>query len=143
MVGASKKKYEIKADIPAHVSEPEMLYAVRQNTITTDYLDRLKPLSGLKDETLSTSLNLSIKTFRNYKVTSSVMKPHLQEHVLALLSLYKHGITVFGDQKQFNEWLEKANHFFDNDQPINFFTTISGIRYVDDRLTAIEYGDNV
>lgn len=141
-MGQQKKTYDAD-DLPAYVSEPEMLYAVRKNSVTTEYLSRLKDISGLKDETLSTSLNLSIKTFRNYKVTLSTMKPHLQEHVLALISLYKHGISVFGNQKQFNEWLTKSNHFFDNDQPINFFTTISGIRYVDDRLTAIEYGDNV
>ena len=142
-MGQQKKTYEHEEDIPAYVSEPEMLYAVRKNSVTTEYLSRLKDISGLKDERLSTSLNLSIKTFRNYKVKLSTMKPHLQEHVLALISLYKHGISVFGNQKQFNEWLTKPNHFFDNDQPINFFTTISGIRYVDDRLTAIEYGDNV
>ena len=111
-MGQQKKTYDPADDLPAYVSEPEMLYAVRKNSVTTEYLSRLKDISGLKDETLSISLNLSIKTFRNYKVTLSTMKPHLQEHVLALISLYKHGISVFGNQKQFNEWLTKSNHFF-------------------------------
>ncbi len=100
-------------------------------------------MSGLKDETLSVSLNISLKTFRNYKEADLAMKPHLQEHVFSLLSLYKHGIDVFGSSEQFNEWLQKANFFFDNDQPIHFFTTISGIKYIDSRLTAIQYGDNI
>ena len=71
------------------------------------------------------------------------MKPYLQEHVFALLSLFTHGIDIFGTSDQFDEWLQKPNHFFDNDSPIDFLNTISGIKYTDDRLTAMEYGDNV
>ncbi len=138
-----EKKYKAKVSaVPGQVSEPEMLYAVRSNKITSDHLNNLKDLSGLKDEILSVSLNLNVKTFRNYKSKTVSMKPHLQEHVLALLSLYKHGVSVFGSQSLFNEWLEKPNHFFDGDAPMDFLTTISGIRFTDDRLTGIEYGDN-
>lgn len=129
--------------VPDMVSEPEMLYAIRKNTITTDYLERLKAFSGLKDGILAEALNLSLKTLSNYKGASIPMKPYLQEHVLALLSLYKHGYEVFGDIEPFNSWLQTKNPFFDNDTPISFFTTISGIRFINDRLTAIAYGDNV
>lgn len=138
------KTYHSSEDrIPQYVSEPEMLYAVRQNKITTDYLSDLKEMSGLKDETLSDSLNMNIKTFRSYKMTPLPMKPHLQEHVFAMLSLYQHGIQIFGSYKKFNEWMEKTNFFFDNDKPISFLTTISGIKHIDNRLTAMQYGDNV
>ena len=71
------------------------------------------------------------------------MKPYLQEHVFILLSLFKHGIEFFGTSGKFGEWLQKENYFFDNDKPINFLDTISGIRFTDSRLTAMEYGDNV
>lgn len=137
-----KEKYQNK-DIPSKASEPEVLYAVRQNKITSNYIDVLKKLSGLKDELLSASLNLNIKTFRSYKLKSMPMKPYLQEHVFILLSLFKHGIDFFGTSNKFGEWLQKENYFFDNDMPINFLDTISGIRYTDDHLTAMEYGDNV
>ena len=137
-----KKTYQ-KVEIPAKVSEPEMLYAIRQNNITSEQIFNLKKLSGQTDELLSLSLNLNIKTFRNYKVKQLPMKPYLQEHVFALLSLFTHGIDIFGTSDQFDEWLQKPNHFFDNDSPIDFLNTISGIKYTDDRLTAMEYGDNV
>jgi uncharacterized protein (DUF2384 family) len=139
---AEKKSYTIKA-IPSSVSEPDILYAVRQNKITSNHIDVLKRLSGLKDELLSTSLNLNIKTFRSYKLKPIPIKPYLQEHVFSLLSLFKHGIAFFGSSAKFGEWLQKENYFFDNDMPINFLNTISGIRYTDDRITAMEYGDNV
>ena len=136
------KSYQ-QLEIPATFSEPEMLYAIRQNKITSDQIFNLKKLSGLKDEHLSLSLNLNIKTFRNYKMKKLPMKPYLQEHVFALLSLFNHGINIFGTADQFREWLQKSNHFFDNDSPLNFLNTISGIKYTDDRLIAMEYGDNV
>lgn len=142
-MGVEEKKISQHLEIPAFVSEPEMLYAVRQNKITSEQIYNLKTLSGLKDELLSFSLNLNIKTFRNYKVKLLPMKPYLQEHVFALLSLFNHGIDIFGTSDQFGEWLQKPNHFFDNDSPMNFLNTISGIKYTDDRLIAMEYGDNV
>jgi uncharacterized protein (DUF2384 family) len=135
-------QYQSK-DIPAQASDPEVLYAVRQNQVTSNFIDDLKKLSGLKDELLSSSLNLNIKTFRSYKLKSMPMKPYLQEHVFILLSLFKHGIEFFGTSSKFGEWLQKENYFFDNDMPINFLDTISGIRFTDSRLTAMEYGDNV
>ena len=111
--------------------------------ITSNFIDDLKKLSGLKDELLSASLNLNIKTFRSYKQKSIPLKPYLQEHVFTLLSLFKHGIVFFGTPDKFGEWLQKENYFFDNDMPINFLNTIGGIRYTDSRLTGMEYGDNV
>ena len=139
---AEKKSYPIKA-ITSAVSEPDVLYAVRQNKITSNHLDVLKRLSGLKDELLSASLNLNIKTFRSYKIKPTPIKPYLQEHVYTLLALFKHGIAFFGSSEKFGEWLQKDNYYFDNDKPLNFLNTISGIRYADDRISAMEYGDNV
>jgi uncharacterized protein (DUF2384 family) len=129
--------------LPLNATEPEVLYAVRQNRVTSNYIEDLKKLSGLKDELLSASLNLNIKTYRSYKLKSVAMKPYLQEHVFTLLSLFRHGIDFFGTSYKFGEWLQKENYFFDNDKPINFLDTIGGIRYTDSRLTSMEYGDNV
>lgn len=124
-------------------SEPDVLYAVRQNKVNADQIERLKELSGLKDESLASSLNLNIKTFRSYKSKSTALKPYLQEHILMLLQLFIHGTNFFGSTGKFHEWLTKKNYFFDNDMPLNFLNTISGIRFTDDRITSMEYGDTV
>ncbi|MEO9967895.1 MAG: antitoxin Xre/MbcA/ParS toxin-binding domain-containing protein [Reichenbachiella sp.] len=142
-MGKKIKMYETVEDIPSFVSEPDILYAIRQIDINSDHISLLKSLSGLKDEILSSSLNITPKTLRSYKSITSPIKPYVQEHVFALLSLYKHGIKVFGSNETFNQWLVKVNYYFDNDAPINFLNTISGILHVDYRLSAIEYGDNV
>lgn len=143
MGGRKVKPYDVVDNLPAYVSEPDMLYAVRQQNINSSHIATLKALSGLKDDILSSTLNMNTKTFRSYKVAPTPIKPYVQEHVFALLSLFKHGITVFGTSEKFNQWLSKVNYYFDNDSPINFLNTISGILHVDYRLSAIEYGDNV
>lgn len=137
------KTYQIPEDIPHIVSEPAILYAVREDKVNSSHIATLKQLSGLKDDILSSALNMNTKTFRSYKLAPAPIKPYVQEHVLALLSLYKHGIAVFGSNDKFNQWLCKVNYFFDNDAPINFLNTVSGIMHVDYRLSAIEHGDNV
>jgi len=137
------KPYANTKDLPLVVSEPDILYAVRMHNINSGHITMLKDLSGLKDDLLSSTLNMNTKTFRSYKLAPSPIKPHVQEHVLALLSLFKHGISIFGTSSKFNQWLSKINFYFDNDAPINFLNTISGIIHVDQRLSAIEYGDNV
>lgn len=138
-----EKQYRLPDHIPDVVSEPDILYAVRQQNVNSTYIGLLKDLSGLKDDLLSSTLNMNTKTFRSYKLNEAPIKPYIQEHVLALLSLFKHGISVFGTNDKFNFWLKKTNYYFDNDAPINFLNTISGILHVDHRLTAIEYGDNI
>ncbi|SMD38079.1 Protein of unknown function [Reichenbachiella faecimaris] len=137
------KPYTLSLDLPEIVSEPDILYAVRKNNINSAHIGALKDLSGLKDDILSSTLNMNTKTFRSYKLAPSPIKPHVQEHVLAMLSLFKHGIAVFGTSTKFNQWLSKVNFYFDNDAPLHFLNTISGIIHVDQRLSAIQYGDNV
>jgi uncharacterized protein (DUF2384 family) len=67
----------------------------------------------------------------------------VKEQVLLLLSLIKHGVEVFGSVKEFDNWLNAENFYFDNKSPVTFLNTITGMKFIDDRLTAMEYGDNV
>ena len=60
-----------------------------------------------------------------------------------ILTLIKHGREVFGSVEKFSSWLDTENFFFDKKTPSKFLTTSSGLKFVDDRLTAMEYGDNV
>jgi uncharacterized protein (DUF2384 family) len=60
----------------------------------------------------------------------------------ATTALIKHGIEVFETEENFVEWLEKENYFFDKKLPKEFMNTVGGIKFIDDRLTALEYGDN-
>ncbi|MBX2816243.1 MAG: MbcA/ParS/Xre antitoxin family protein [Saprospiraceae bacterium] len=129
--------------VPSGYNPSVVLQLVHQGSIDAKYLKFLKRLSQFTDDTLSDFLHLNVKTFRQYRDSKAVLRKDLQEHVVMLLSLMKHGVEVFGDAETFERWLRSINPFFDRQRPMEFLDTINGICYVDDRLTAIEYGDNV
>ena len=67
----------------------------------------------------------------------------LSEHAIALYALFIHGNEVFGSEDEFTTWLNQNNFHFDGKSPYSYLQVISGIKFIDDRLTALEYGDNV
>jgi len=139
-------KYSTKllSEIPESISEVEVLYILKTKKIDWNYIAIIKEYTNLNDDLISEWLNISVKTFRNYKSNKEiVLKQNTQEHLLMLISLFKHGIDVFDSKEDFHRWLTEDNFFLDNEPPINYLKTISGIRLVEDRLIGIEYGDNI
>ncbi|MEI6434985.1 MAG: MbcA/ParS/Xre antitoxin family protein [Bacteroidota bacterium] len=132
-----------KNEVPGKISDSEILTFLQTKDINWEYVKTIKELTDLNDDVISDWLNVSVRTFRSYKQPKNKFKENVKEQILLLLSLINHGIQVFGSQKEFNMWLNKANFFFDNVNPISYLNTVTGIRFVDDRLTAMEYGDNV
>ena len=104
---------------------------------------RLKKRSANTDDVIAAWLNISVRTLRNYRKPENQIKDNIKEHALLLMSLFVHGIDVFGDAEKFNEWLGAENFFLDGQSPSSLLRTVSGIRFVNDRLQAMEYGDNV
>ena len=130
-------------EIPNQLQDYAMLYYLQQHSFTHAHVQLLRATSELKDYVLAKILHLTPKTFAKYAEESSTIKKDTQEHILMLTALYKHGVSVFESTENFNTWLKTSNIFFDNQKPIDFLDTISGLRFVDDRLVALEYGDNV
>ncbi|HVW98104.1 MAG TPA: MbcA/ParS/Xre antitoxin family protein [Mucilaginibacter sp.] len=128
--------------IPSRVDTNATLGLIKNNKVGPQHLQAIKTLTLFNDEKISDWLDISVKTFRSYKKPESVIKARIKEHAVMTLSLIKHGIAVFGSKEGFSSWLEKANFFFDHKAPIEFMDTHSGLKFIDDRLTGIEYGDN-
>ncbi|HKC69414.1 MAG TPA: DUF2384 domain-containing protein [Bacteroidia bacterium] len=129
-------------EIPSKIDTDKTFHLIKQGESSKKYFGFLKSLTQEDDKEISEWLDISVKTFRSYKNTQKTTKPHLTEHVIMLISLVKHGLDVFGDYNAFKQWLEKGNFYFDKLPPINFISSISGMKFIDDRLTAMEFGDN-
>lgn len=140
-----KKNYktEIMESVPRNINDGEILHLLYSTDINWKYVDAIKNYTAFNDNVLSDWLNISVKTFREYKKPKSVFKENVKEQVLLLLSLMKHGTEIFGSVKEFENWLNEENFYLDNRNPASFMNTITGIKFIDDRLTAMEYGDNV
>jgi uncharacterized protein (DUF2384 family) len=131
------------SDIHENLSNAEVIALVNSEQIDWKYLDYFKKISETKDEVISSWFNISVKTLRNYKKPDTKLKDNLKEQLVLLLSLFAKGKEVFGSNEEFKKWLETNNFFFDGKAPVSFLNTIAGIRFVEDRLTAMEYGDNI
>ena len=130
-------------EVPSQISDSSVLTYLQTKTIDWEYVEALKKMTEYNDTILSDWLNVSVKTFRSYKQHENKLSPNLEEQVVLLISLIKHGLSVFENISRFKDWLNTENFYFDNKSPITILNTVSGIRFVNDRLTAMEYGDNV
>ena len=135
------KEYEIDS-IPQTVSESEMILYLNSFELGNKQVKLFKKLVKATDKLISEWFDISEKTFQNYKNSKSELSINFKEKMVLLIALYKKGEFVFGSKEAFNSWLEKPNFQFNNTPPIEYFKSISGIRYIEDRLTGIEYGDN-
>jgi len=138
-----KKIKERIKDIPEVGDLTKIFFYVNNHNVNSQYLNILKGLTNLKDDILSNWLNINTRTFRNYKKADIALKDNTKEHIVLLISLYKHGIDVFDSIENFDKWLVTENYLLDSKAPMDFLDTVSGLKFIDDKLTAIEYGDNV
>ncbi|WP_353135829.1 antitoxin Xre/MbcA/ParS toxin-binding domain-containing protein [Pseudopedobacter sp.] len=143
IVSDKNKAYKVIDEILS-VNDSTSIYSyISTRTIDNRYIKILDEIANVNESTISNWLNITTKTFRNYKNKESHLKGNTKEHIVSLLSLYKHGFDVFESQENFEKWLTSNNYMLDNKAPMDFLDTISGIRFIDDRLTAMEFGENV
>ena len=130
--------------IPGNPSPEKILPFIQMNIINGKYFQLIKVFTKYNDGDISDLMQINIKTFRTYKSkrTASVKSSFLSERLVMLLSLFKHGKEVFGNVEKFDEWLNKKNFLFAKKSPREFLNTMSGIKFVNDRLTGMQYGDN-
>ena len=135
--------YKIIDEIPS-VNDSTSIYSyINSKTIDNTYIKLLGQIANVNEHIISNWLSVTTKTFRTYKSKESHLKGNTKEHIVSLLSLYKHGFDVFESEEDFEKWLTANNYMLENKAPMEFLDTISGIRFIDDRLTAMEFGENV
>ncbi len=142
MKKAERLEAAIMEEVPRQINDSEILSFLRKKEINWTYLNAFRNMTDFNDDVISEWLNVSVKTFREYRKPDSVFKENVKEQVVLLLALFKHGIDVFGSRKEFGNWLTTENFHFDLAKPETFLNTVTGIRFIDDRLTGMEYGDN-
>ncbi len=136
------KEIGILQDIPSRIDNNKTLRMINSGKVGYRHLQAIKTLTCLNDKKISAWFDVSEKTYRAFKTHGDDIKARIQEHTIMALTLIKHGIEVFGTTDKFTHWLESENFYFDKKPPIEFMNTYSGIKFIDDRLTAMEYGDN-
>jgi uncharacterized protein (DUF2384 family) len=121
----------------------DVLGYMERHSIDASYLRAIKRQTGYKEADIADWLDISPRTMRSYKGSKKALKKKLAEQVVMLRTLFEKGHAVLGSAEAFDQWLGMANFFFDGKKPIQLLDTTSGLRFIYDRLVAMEYGDNV
>lgn len=137
-----KSLEQIIHKVPEYNNDLDRIDLLYANEVDWQYMNAMKNMSDCTDETLSGFLNLSVKTFREYKKPNAAFNAQLQEHVLMILALFKQGQALFGSMTLFEHWLNEPHFYFNGKAPAAFLNTVSGIKFIGDRLTGMLYGDN-
>ncbi|MBK6399759.1 MAG: DUF2384 domain-containing protein [Bacteroidetes bacterium] len=144
MKASSGKKFVPMIEQPVNAGTRSMLDCLETSKNESKKLfTALKEISNLSDIEISSILDISHAKFRTYKSFKKILSWRLTEHAIALYVLFRQGKMVFGTDKEFTKWLNQQNFYFDGNAPIKYLQIISGIEFLDDRLTAMEFGDNV
>ncbi|MCC4213836.1 antitoxin Xre/MbcA/ParS toxin-binding domain-containing protein [Leeuwenhoekiella parthenopeia] len=128
---------------PLALNEAAVIYYLEHTVVDVATLDKLREMAHFNEAEIAEWLNVNVKTLRNYKSNHTVIKDHVQEKIVLLIALFNHGKAVFGSFEAFSDWLKKPNFFFDKKAPSSFLNTYSGTKFIDNRLTGMEFGDNV
>ena len=128
--------------IPSKIDHAATLGLIQSDKPSYQYFKAIKEITFFTDEKIADWLDISVKTYRTYTKPGAQIKDSIKEQALIILSLIKHGTEVFGSVKDFLQWLEGENFYFDKKAPITFMHTNSGMKFIDDQLTGMEYGDN-
>lgn len=121
----------------------DLINLLKTEKINWYHIKKFKAFCNFTDYQLSEIFQVSIRTLRSKKSFDSDIKILNKEQVILLISLFKQGTQLFGTSKNFELWLDTENFFFDYNKPFEFLKSISGIRFIEERLVAMKYGDNV
>lgn len=131
-------------DSGLEVHEPAAVYNYLQTPLPDfNFMERLYNLVSLTEDTLAYWLSITPKTIRTYRKNRDLkLKANTKEQIVMLLLLYKHGEELFGDVKTFESWLAAPNISLGGVPPQQFLNTVNGIRLIDNKLTALAFGEN-
>ncbi len=139
--------------IASYAEEPNSLYmSLPQNKSlvlsllegdisSKELLSQLLQITGLTIQNLAKSIfEITPKTFIKYKNNDVKLPSRIAELAIELNALYELGNEIFGNNAQFNLWLEAPNVFFGEKRPKNYLNTSSGISLIYEELKRIEFG---
>ena len=145
------KEYIIEEETLNIASEPIAIYLpssfVKNNVVdniaqnSKELFTKVMTITGLTIKILSENIfEITPKTFIKYKNNETKIPSRIAELAIELSTLYELGNVVFGSSAVFNQWLDKENPFFNNNKPVQYLNTSTGIHLIYEELKRIEFG---
>ena len=119
--------------------EPDMVSMVREG-VTFYHFTKLSDKIHFNIEEWASFLHLSERTIQRYKKEKKAFDPIYSERILQIELLYKRGAEVFGDETNFQTWMDSNIIAMGNIKPKSLLDTSFGISMISDELGRIEHG---
>lgn len=143
-VSLTNEQLKIIDEIPTVGDFTNIYFYANKSNFDAELIAILNQIVVLSDAVIAGWLNITSRTFGAYKINKDlVLKENIKEHIFLIIALYKHSKEVFESVKELELWFSKENILLGFRMPSDFLDTVSGIRFIDNRLTAIDYGENV
>lgn len=125
--------------LPSSFVKNNVLDNITQNS--KELFVKVLAITGLTIKILSENIfEITPKTFIKYKNNETKIPSRIAELAIELSTLYELGNVVFGNSTVFNQWLDKENLFFNNNKPVQYLNTSTGIHLIYEELKRIEFG---
>lgn len=136
------KKYDLEQRSLPKLSDPMAIYHyVSHAPLDWSGFKMFDEAIGLADDTKAKWLNITTRTLHNYRTKGVEIKNQMKEQIVMILALYNHGLEVFASKYEFERWLETPNALWNQQRPLDFLETKSGIDFIESRLMGLEYGE--
>ena len=124
----------------SQISDPATIVFSAQEGVSAKIFEDVVKLFGHGDY-MTEVVDLTYKTIKKYYKEDMKFSPSRSEIMLKMVSLYKNGMSVFGDRDAFMNWLTKPAYGIHGKIPFDLVKTSDGIDLVTEELDRIRYGD--
>lgn len=102
--------------------------------------DLIRQFSPFSDAEWATFLGFSSKSMLRYKQDQKVFKPLQSEKILSIAEVSHAGLSFFGDEKKFHNWLFAPSFALGNHTPAYLLADAYGKELVMAELKRLEHG---
>jgi putative toxin-antitoxin system antitoxin component (TIGR02293 family) len=111
-----------------------------QNGITKLSIDQLAQHIGMSRKNIAEQIfDISVKTLER-KTPDEKLDKKISSHAVELAKLLQHANEIFDDEEKVRQWVNTKNAALNNNAPVSFFDTFTGLGMVNDILIRIEEG---
>ncbi len=85
-------------------------------------------------------LHVSERTLQRYQKEEKTFDPVSSERIIEITLLYKQAVSVFGNRKKLDIWIDEPNLALGGSKPKDLLDSSLGVQLVRNELQRIEYG---
>lgn len=129
----------IDSIIDFDVNDKRLVFQRARHGVDADIFIKFSELTGISKSQLGQALHINAKTINTYVSSNKTLAPVEGEHLLKLISLFKHGETILGSIDEFISWIKTASGK-EGSTYLDLLETPGGIDIVVEELNRIAEG---